>query len=659
MKAYEPKDIRNVVLMSPLGAGKTTLAEAILFNSGATSRLGRVVDGTSIFDYAPDEIEQKMSINLSIACFELSGILVNLIDTPGCSDFFGDVISGVTVADSAIIVVNASTGIQPWTDMIKFLADEHRIPVIIFVNQLSKENANFTQTFKEIQNLFGKNAHLSSARQVIPLTIPDGIGAQFNKVLSVFEVDNPYKALVLESIAEMDDQLTEKYLSDEPFTPDDIARGLKVGVNSRKLIPLYCGDAYNNIGVKELLTCLPFLPSSLENKLSASPNLSCLAFKTTVDPKIGELTNIRVFSGTLSPGTYVFNSTKNIEEKVNQVYVLKGKDRIEVSSLVTGSIGALVKLKSTQTGDTLTDKTNPVTLPPLKFPEPQVKVAIVPKSKKDEEKVSTALSKLHEEDPTFAFFYDTETKQMIVSGLGELHLDITLKRLKQKFGVEVGTERPRIHYRETVTRVSECQGKYKRQTGGHGQYGDCWIRFEPLERSKGFEFVDAIVGGRIPKRFIPSVEKGLLDAINKGVLAGYPTTDLRATLYDGSYHEVDSSDIAFKIAASMAFRNGIPKASPTLLEPIMRIEVTVPQEFMGDVMGELSSRRGKIESTEPFGKYQKICALVPDAELYKFSSTLRSQTQGMGSFLLKFSHYEEVPKEIQKRIIEEHKKEEK
>ncbi|MCK4353438.1 elongation factor G [candidate division WOR-3 bacterium] len=649
MKKYEPEAIRNIVLMSHSGTGKTTLAEAALFNAKVTSRLGKVDNGTSILDYAPDEIERKISINLGIAWFEWNDKLINLIDTPGYADFWGDVIAGARVADVCVIPINATTGIQPGAENAKSLAEQYKIPIVIFVNQLGKENADFEKTFKEIKELFGKG--------VIPLTIPEGSGIQFKSVLSVLESDNPYKSDVLEAIAEVEDSLTEKYLNEEPFTQEDIARGLEIGIKNRKLIPLYSGDAYNNIGVKEFLDALPYLPSPSEREEAKQKDLSCLTFKTIVDPHLGELKYIRVFSGNLEAGTFVLNSTRKKEEKINQIYILKGKEREEVPSLGVGRIGALVKLKITQTGDTLTDKGNPITLSSLEFPEPQTSMAIIPKTKKDEEKVSNGLLKLHEESPTFTSFYDPETRQTIISGLGELQLDVILGKLKDKFGVEVSIERPRIHYRETITKSGEAQGKYKRQTGGHGQYGDCWVRFEPVERGKGAEFVDAIVGGRIPKRFIPSVEKGLKEALEKGILVGYPTTDFKMTLYDGSFHDVDSSDIAFKIAASMAFRAGMPECAPTLLEPIMKVEVIVPGEFMGDVMGDLSSRRGKIENTESMGKYQKVHAIVPETELYKFSTTLRSQTQGMGSFSQKFSHYEEVPKEIQKRIIEEHKKE--
>ena len=634
--------------MGHSGSGKTTIADAMLFKSGGGSRQGKVEDGTSVFDYTSEEIKWKISISLGLAWLEWkdehgSPLLINLIDTPGYDDFRGDVIAGSRVADGCIIVVNAATGIEPGTLKAKELAENLKLPIFIFINQVKKPNVNFDKVLKEIKDLFGRGVTL--------LAIPQG-----DKIISILESDSPYKSDSLETIAEVEDSLTEKYLNEEKLEPADIGKGLQIGVRTRKVIPLYSGDAYDNIGVSELLNGLSFLNSPLEREEAKNESLSALNFKTMVDPHLGDLKFVRVFSGALEAGTNVFNSNKGKDEKLNQLYVVRGKEREEVKSLETGMIGALVKLKATKTGDTLTSKGNSVKLDKLEFPMAQIKMAVIPKSKHDEERVSVGLSKLNEEDPTFISFYDAETKQRIISGLGEMHFNVMLDKLKKNFGVEVGTERPRIHYRETITGMAEQQGKYKRQTGGHGQYGDCWVKFEPLERGKGVEFVDAIVGGKIPKRFIPSVEKGIRESVERGILAGYPTTDFKATLYDGSFHDVDSSDIAFKIAASMAFRDGMPRAKPILLEPIMRAEVIAPSEFMGDVMGEISSRRGKIERTEPVGQHQKIYALVPEAELYGFSTSLRSQTQGMASFSQEFLRYEVVPRETQQQIIEEHKK---
>lgn len=645
MKKVEPSNIRNIVILGHSGAGKTSLAEAMIFNAGVTTRIGKVENGTSMFDYTPDEIERRGSINLSIGWFEWKNkYLVNLIDTPGYDDFWGDVMVGARAADACIIVVNAcSERVELGTIKAKKLAESLNIPVVVFVNQLSKENANFDRTLKNLNLLFGKC--------VAPLTV-----FQSNNVINTLESDTPHKAEATEVIAEVDDKLTEKYLNEEPLSKEDIQKGLETGIKERKIVSLYSGDAYNNIGVKELLDGIAILPTPLERKGAQDSGLEALVFKTVIDPHLGDMRYIRILSGSIEPGSTVFNFNKKSEEKLNQLYVVKGKDREEAPALVTGMIGALVKLKNTQTGDILTVKGKEVAVTTLEFPSYQTKTAIVPKTKKDEEKISNGLTKLHEEDPSFSFFFDPETKQTILAGLGEVHLNVILGRLKSRFSVDVMQEKPRIHYRETITRIVEQQGKYKRQTGGHGQYGDCWVKFEPLERGKGFEFEDAITEGRIPRRFIPSVEKGLREAIEKGMVAGFPTTDFRASLYDGSYHDVDSSDIAFKIAASLAFREGIPKAGPTLLEPIMRIEVMVPSEFMGDVMGDISSRRGRIEKTESIDSYQKLFALVPEAELHQFSTSLRSLSQGSGSFTQQFSHYEEVPRETQARVIQEYKK---
>ncbi|MFA5031819.1 MAG: elongation factor G [bacterium] len=647
MKKVDSSDIRNIVLLGHAGSGKTTFAEAMMFNAGVTSRIGKVENGTSMFDYTTDSIDRKSSINLSLGWFEWKNkYLINIIDTPGYDDFYGDVITGARAADIAILIVNScSERLELGAMKAKKLADSLNIPIVIFVNQLVKENANFDRTLNLLTSLFGKS--------VAPITAYES-----GKVVNTLETDSLYKSTAIEAIAEVDDALTEKYLGEQAFSPEEINNGIQMGIRNRKLVPLYAGDAYNNIGVKELLEAVAFLPSPLERQESKEPGLSALVFKTVVDPHLGDLRYIRVFSGSIEPGATVYNSNKKADEKLNQLYAVKGKDREEVpTGLVAGMIGAIVKLKNTQTGDTLAQKDKQIVFPAFEFPPYQTKTAIVPKTKKDEEKISNGLSKLRDEDPSFNSTFDPETKQTILTGMGEVHINVLLGRLKNRFGVDVLQEKPKIHYRETISRAVEQQGKYKRQTGGHGQYGDCWVKFEPLERGKGFEFVDGITEGRIPRRFIPSVEKGLREAIEKGILAGFPTTDLRATLYDGSYHDVDSSDIAFKIAANIAFKEGLTKAGITLIEPIMRVEILVPSEYMGDVMGDISSRRGKIEQTESVDTYQKLFALVPESELYQFSTVLRSLSQGAGTFTQTFSHYEEVPRETQSRVVEEYKKE--
>ena len=648
MKEYASKDIRNVALIAHSGAGKTSLSEAMLFSAKATSRLGKVDDGTSILDYTPEEIERKYSINLSIAWLEWKNKLINLIDTPGYDDFFGDVISSLRAADACIIVIDATTGIGPVTERAYEYAEKLNLPFIVFVNKLGKENAKFDKILEEAKKVFGGKA--------IPITFPIDEGVQLKEIKNTMKEDSPYHDELIEAVAETDDALTEKYLAEETITEEEISKGLKEGTKSKKLIPLLAGDALLNKGVDLLLDAIiDYMPSPLDR--NPKDTLAAFAFKTMVDPHLGETRYVRVFSGTLEAGSEVLNSTRKVSEKINQIYVPKGKEREEVRELVTGSIGMLVKLRSTHTGDTLSTKTESIVLDPIEFPAPQESVAIVPKTKKDEEKVSNGLMKLSEEDPSFSYAYDPEAKQTILKGLGELHLGIIFSRLKRRFGVEIMTERPKIHYRECIANTVESQGKFKRQTGGHGQYGDCWVRFESLPIGSGFEFVDRIKGGAIPSRFIPSIEKGIKEVMGAGLIAGYPLIDMRATLYDGSFHPVDSSDIAFKIAGSLALKDAKDKLCPVILEPILEVEVTVPEEFMGDVMGDLNARRGKVQGAEAAGKYQKIKAVVPETEMYRYSSSLRSMTQGRGSFTQNFLRYEQVPKEIQDRIVEARQRE--
>lgn len=660
--------------------GKTTLTEAMLFNGGGRSRLGKVDDGNSTTDYDPLEIDRKISISLAIAHMDWKEYHINIIDTPGYSDFRGEVISAASVTDSAVIVLDASSGIAVGTEWVWELTKKHKIPSILFVNALSKENANFFNVIEEVKKEFKTG--------IIPLVMPLDEGTKFTTVVNLLEkkayvykdgkaqeVEIPESAKdrveelsknLVEGLVETDEEMMEKYLSDEKIDDKELASLLKKGVVAGELHPVFCGDAYLNIGIDIFLNYLvQLLPSPAERpsvtltekekerELKVDEPFTALVFKTIFEPHLGEMNYIRLFSGELTPGTEVFNSTRGVTEKVNQIYFLNGKERQEAKKLQPGSICGLVKLKSTKTGDTLTTKGRNVKLSTIEFPPPSISIAIVPKSKSDEEKVSFGLGKLHDEDPCFVSRYDVEAKQTLISGFGELHLEVIVEKLKRKFGVEVTFEKPRIPYRETITSKAEVQGKYKRQSGGRGQYGDVRIRFEPLKRGDGFQFVNAIVGGAIPSKYIPAVEKGLNEALKKGVLAGYPVIDFKATLYDGTFHPVDSSDIAFKIAASMAFKKGMESAKPILLEPIMNVEVVVPEDMMGDVIGDLNSRRGKIQGMESSGRFQKIKALVPQSEMYKYSTQLRSITQGRGSFTQQFSHYEEVPRELSEKIIKE------
>ncbi len=681
MRDFGMKDIRNVMLCGHGGVGKTTIAEAMLFNSGVLTRLGRVDDGNSAMDYDQLEIDRKVTISLAIGNLDWKDVHINILDTPGYADFRGEVISAASVSDGVIIVVDSTAGIEVGTEWVWELTRKQGIPCLFFVNALSKENAHFFKVLEEIQKVFKKG--------IVPLSVPIGQGEQFSGVVNLLskkafrykdgkpaEIDIPddekdrieeLSKNLVEGLVETDEELMERYLADEEIKEEELATILKKGVIEGEIHPVLCGDAYHNIGIDLLLTGVAqLLPSpdergevkvtegGKERVLSIDDPFCALVFKIVFEPHVGELSYIRLFSGELTPGTELSNTTKSVSEKVNQIFVLNGKERKEAKKIVTGSICALVKLKSTKTGDTLTTKGKHLQLSPIKFPAPSISIAIVPKSKNDEEKVSFGLGKLHDEDPCFETHYEPELKQILISGFGELHLGVIVDKLKRKFGVEVSFEKPRIAYRETITLKSSVQGKFKRQSGGRGQYGDVRMHFEPLSRGAGFEFKNGVVGGAIPSKYIPSVEKGILEALESGILGGHKTVDFRATLYDGTFHAVDSSDIAFKIAASMAFKKGIKESKPILLEPIMNVEVVVPDEMMGDVIGDLNSRRGKIQGMDSSGRLQRIKATVPQAEMYKYSTQLRSITQGRGSFTQNFSNYEEVPKEIAEKIIQEH-----
>jgi len=677
---YSAKNIRNVMLCGHGSVGKTTLTEAMLFNAGERNRLGRVDEGNTTMDYDPIEIERKISISLSIGHFGWKEHFINIVDTPGYADLRGEVISAVSVSDGAVIVVDSTSGVEVGTEWVWELTKEKDLPSLIFINALSKENADFFKVLDGITKEFKTG--------IVPLTIPIGKGEKVSGVVNLLtkkayiykdgkaeetgipsdmkeKVEGLNKSLV-EGLVETDEGLMERYLSDEKIKEGELASVLKKGFAKGEIHPVLCGDAYRNIGVDILSdSIVQLLPSpeeraemkvmenNKERRLKIDEPFTALVFKSVFEPHLGELNYIRLFSGELTAGTEVFNTSKQVSEKVNQIYLLNGKEKQEVKKLVTGSVCALVKLKSTKTGDTLTLKRHNVMFEPIRFPEPSISIAIVPQSKADDEKVSFGLNKIHEEDPCFAFHFDAELKQTLISGFGELHLEVIADKLKSKFGVEVSFEKPKIPYRETITGKSEVQGKYKKQSGGRGQYGDVKIRFEPLKRGEGFVFKNAVVGGAIPSKYIPAAEKGLNEALKTGVLSKNIVIDFMATLYDGSFHAVDSSDIAFKIAASMAFKKGIEQAKPILLEPIMIVEVVVPEDMMGDVIGDLNSRRGKIQGMDSSGRFQKIRALVPQAEMYKYSTQLRSITQGRGNFTQKFSHYEEVPKEIAEKVVRE------
>lgn len=679
--------IRNVAIIAHGGAGKTSLVESVLFNSGVIDRMGSVEEGNTVTDFEPEEIERKISISSAVAHCEWNGYSMNLIDTPGFINFVEDTRGCLRVADGAVIIVSGLSGVKAETEKIWKYACEFEIPRIVFVNKMDKENASFDMALGEIEKSFETSA--------VPVTMPVGAGADFNTVVNLLtmkgfeygggaakEVPIPEGALgsaeefrkqLIEKIAEADDVLLEKYLEGGELTLDEVVKGLREGALTRRFTPVLCGSATRNIGVDLLLsaieTCLPspeemarIVPirgvdpksgGEILRTPSEGEPFSAYVFKTIADPFAGRLTFFRVYSGTLRSDSTVFNSVKGTAERVGQVSFMVGKKPNPAPALGPGQIGVLAKLKETTTGDTLCDESAPITFEAVKFAEPIISYAIVPKSKGDEEKVSIGLHRMLEEDPTLRFHRDEETKEMIISGMGQVHIEVALEKLKRKFGVEVEMQTPKIPYKETIRSSAKVQGKYKKQSGGRGQYGDCWIEIEPLKRGVGFEFVDKIVGGVIPRQYIPAVEKGIIEAMKEGTLAGYPIVDLRVTLFDGSYHSVDSSEMAFKIAGSLAIKKAVQEAKPVLLEPVMNVEVTVPDEYLGTIIGDLNSKRGRVQGMEPqAGGKQKIAAQVPMSEMLTYANQLHSLTSGTGLYSMEFSHYEEVPSNLAGKIIE-------
>lgn len=679
--------IKNVALIGHGSCGKTSLAEAIAYHAKLTTRIGRVDDGTTICDSDQDERERKISIGASLLSCLWKEHKINLIDTPGYADFFGEMVGALRVVDSVVLVLSAPSGIEVGTEKVWDQAQQNNLSSIIIINKMDKENANFQNSF----NL--SRERLSN--KVTPFQIPIGEGSSFKGIVDLLknkayirsqgkmeegdipaELKDEVKNLrekMIESIAESDDALLEKYLEKGSLSEEEIKEGLKKAVATGSTIPLLCGSALSDIGIETLLdTMIDFFPSPLDkgeikgvnpkNKEEEkrapdeSQAFSALVFKTKVEPHVGRMNFFRVYSGKVSSGEEVYNVTSGNRERMGQLVAIQGREQKKVSGVGAGDMAAALKLRYTSTGDTLCSPSQPITLEPPKFPEPIISLALKPSSKKDQEKLSIALGELVSEDPTLNWHMEHEFGEAIISGMGELHLEILINRLKRKFGVEVVLGKPRIAYRETIRRKVKAQGKYKKQTGGRGQYGDCWIEIEPLELGKGFEFVNDIFGGAIPAKYIPSVEKGVKEALASGVLAGYPVVDVKVTLYDGSFHEVDSSDIAFKIAGSLAFKKAVQVAKPVLLEPVVSVEVMAPEEYMGDLNGDLNSRRGRIMEIEAKGRNQAIKAQVPLAKMYKYATSLKSITHGQGTYNMKFSHYEEVPSRIAQEIIAQSKK---
>ncbi|MFH1540985.1 MAG: elongation factor G [Elusimicrobiota bacterium] len=643
---YTKEKIRNVAVVGSAGCGKTSLVEAILLNSKTINRLGLVGDGNTVSDFNPDEIERVSSIYTSLISFDKNGTKINLLDTPGYSDFIGDTISAITVADSAIFVFDALSSIDA---AFEYLWENCDKPKAIFINKLDKEDIDFSKVLSYLKNFDAS---------VVPVFIPDDTGTKFSKVHSLITqtpvegLENIHREKFIETVASSDDFLIEKYLDNKEITNAELVAGFKSSIILKKVIPVFCGSATKNIGCDEIAYFISeFFPqASVLSEIDQAPAM--LVFKSVVEPHTGNLSFLKIFSGKIIQGTDYKNITKRITERLGTLCTLLGKKRIEITEASAGDIIVAVKLKETQTNDIFGDESLASKIKQINFPEPSISMAVTPKSKGEEEKVASALQSMMREDPTIRSSYNSETKELILSGLGALHVEVAMAKVKQRYGISVDLKSPRVAYREAIKGTTEVQGKYKRQTGGHGQYGDCWLKLESLERGKGFEFVNAIREGRIPRNFIPSVEKGVKEAMEQGVVAGYPVTDIRVTLYDGSYHEVDSSDMAFKIAGSMALKKGVTESRPCILEPIFELEVVVPDDYMGAVMGDLNARRGRVMGVERLGKKQKIIAIAPFSEISKYATDLRSITKGAGSFKMKFSHYEEAPSNISQPLVE-------
>ncbi len=690
MKNSDIKDVRNIAILSHGAAGKTSLADAMVFAAGMVDLLGSVDADSSVFMHEPEEIARKITITSALGFADWKGVRINIIDTPGYINFLEETKGTLRAADGAVVIVSALSGVKAETEKVYKYACDYEIPRVAFVSKLDKERADFFRAVGDMEKYFCKGA--------LVLQLPIGIEASFSGVVDLIRMkalyfaqdgsgkveekeipDNmkqnaaDYRKKLVEQIAESEDGLLEKYLDKGELSSEDLIKGLKHGTLGGGLLPVLCGSPVKNMGIQQLMDALIMcLPSPAERagivpvkgtdpktgnevvrKPSADDPLSALVFKTVVDPFAGKLSVLRVFSGTLKADSTIYNSTKQLKEKVGSLFLIQGKKQVSVQAIPAGHVGAVAKLKETLTGDTLCADTQPIVLDFAKFIDPVMSFAIEPKSRGDEDKVSTGIHKLLDEDPTLRFAYDDQTKEMILSGMGQVHLEVTLEKLRRKFGVDVNMKTPKVPYKETIRAKANAQGKYKKQTGGHGQYGDAWIEVEPLARGGGFEFVDNIVGGVIPRQYIPAVEKGVIEAMREGYLAGYPLVDMRVKLFDGSYHTVDSSEMAFKVAASMGFKKAMANAKPVLLEPIMNVEVISPDDTLGAVIGDLNSRRGKVQGVVPQANGQAIKALVPMSEMLTYAPTLNSLTSGRGMYTMEFYGYEDVPSHLSQKIIQE------
>lgn len=688
MKRYLEAMLRNVALVSHSGAGKTTLSESLLHISGAINRRGTVEEGTTVCDYDPEETKRSISINASLAPCEWRDHKVNLLDTPGYFDFVGDVLASLSVVDGAVIAVCAASGMEVGTEKSWQYCERYALPRLVFINKMDRENANFSQVLSQLQGMYGN--------KVIPVQLPIGSAENFSGLIDLVKMkaytfdaqgkptevaippdmsDDAESArlALVEAVAATDDELTMKFLEDQPLTDEEVTRGLRVGTKSGAVVPVLCGSAVKEIGVAELLDFITAcLPSPLEGRevkaydvkaksevtLSKDESAPVVAqvFKTMADPYVGKMSIFRVVSGVVKSDAVLYNATQEKEERLGQVFVLRGKEHIPVPEVGAGDIAAVAKLQTATTSDTLCQKEKPYKLAPLEFPKPKISLAVEPQAKGDEEKIGAGLVRLAEEDPTFIAEKSPATGELLISGLGDLHLEVMISRLAKKFGVTATTKDPRVPYKETIKSKVHSEYRHKKQSGGRGQYGHVVIDIEPLA-NQNFEFVDKIFGGAVPRQYIPAVEKGIQETLAEGVLAGYEVVNVRVTLLDGSYHDVDSSEMAFKIASSMAFKKGFMEAKPILLEPIYNITVVVPDDYMGDIIGDLNKKRGRIMGMDPEDGMQRIRAQAPLSELFRYAIDLRSMTQGRGDFVMEFDHYEEVPANIADQVIAASKKE--
>ena len=682
-REYSLENTRNIGIMAHIDAGKTTMTERILFHTGKIHKIGETHDGESQMDWMEQEQERGITITSAATTAYWKKHRLNIIDTPGHVDFTVEVSRSLRVLDGAVALLDSNAGVEPQTETVWRQADEFKVPRMIFCNKMDKLGASFEMSLKSIGERLGVN--------YAPIEWPIGAESEFDGIVDLVtmkayhydgeqieepteieipddlkDIVNTKRSELIESVVEFDDSLMEKYLEGEELSVEEIKSAIRKGVLAVKFFPVMCGTALGNKGTKLLLDAIvDYMPSPLDIESikgtdldgkeivrhpSDSEPFSALAFKVMTDPFVGRLTFFRVYSGHLSSGSYVLNATKNTKERIGRILQMHANHRQEISDVYTGDIAAAVGLKNTTTGDTLCEEKKPCILESMEFPEPVIELAVEPKSKADQDKMATALQKLSEEDPTFRASTNHETGQTIIAGMGELHLDIIVDRMKREFGVEANIGQPQVSYRETITQAGECEGKYIKQSGGRGQYGHVWIKFEP-NPDKGYEFVDAIVGGVVPREYIPVTDKGLQDAMKTGVLAGFPMVDVKATLFDGSYHDVDSSEMAFKVAASLALKEAKKKCNPILLEPIMKVQVVVPDEYLGNVMGDITSRRGRPMGQESRGNALAIDAMVPLSEMFGYATSLRSNTQGRGNFTMVFDHYEEVPRNISEEII--------